>query len=278
MSDTIQSGDTAPPAKVDPETLVLRAQPAPTIRFKRGLVIGLAGFAILAIVLTAWLALSPPNFKLAGAPDEFAEPAKATGDALDNLPLSYADAPKLGPPLPGDLGRPILKHQQSIAADMATQPDAREQSARSALEQAAAERKAARESALLVQTGTLAVADEALPPMAVPAPVMTDTPKSALDLERDPNAQQRKMDFMQASDSGGGVSPHRIRPAASPYLLSAGSVIAASLITGLRSDLPGLVTAQVTEPVFDSATGRIPLIPQVDDLRSGETRPIPTAL
>ena len=34
----------------------------------------------------------------------------------------------------------------------------------------------------------------------------------------------------------------------SPYLLSAGSVISASLITGLRSDLPGLVTAQVTAP------------------------------
>jgi type IV secretion system protein VirB10 len=44
--------------------------------------------------------------------------------------------------------------------------------------------------------------------------------------------------------------------------LSAGSVIAASLITGLRSDLPGLVTAQVTERVYDSATGRILLIPQ----------------
>ncbi|MDG5488888.1 TrbI/VirB10 family protein [Sphingomonas sp. BGYR3] len=262
MTDAIPSGDTAPPAKVDPESLVLRAQPAPTIRFKRGLVIGLAGLAILAIVLTAWLALSPPSFKLTDQPNDLAEPAKAPSDALDDLPLSYADAPKLGPPLPGDLGRPILKHQQSMAADMTAQPDAQEQSARAAREQAAAERKAARESALLVATGTRAVADEALAPVAVPTPVMADTPKSPLDLERDPNAQQRKMDFLQASDNGGGISPHRIRPAASPYLLSAGSVIAASLITGLRSDLPGLVTAQVTEPVFDTATGRIPLIPQ----------------
>jgi type IV secretory pathway VirB10-like protein len=39
-------------------------------------------------------------------------------------------------------------------------------------------------------------------------------------------------------------------------------VISASLITGLRSDLPGLVTAQVTSQVFDSSTGRILLIPQ----------------
>jgi type IV secretion system protein VirB10 len=57
-------------------------------------------------------------------------------------------------------------------------------------------------------------------------------------------------------------NPHALDPAISPYTLSAGSVISASLITGLRSDLPGLVTAQVTERVYDSVTGRILLIPQ----------------
>lgn len=45
-------------------------------------------------------------------------------------------------------------------------------------------------------------------------------------------------------------------------MLQAGSVIAAALITGLRSDLPGQVTAQVTQSVYDSPTGRILLIPQ----------------
>src|SRR3546814_18907084 len=48
----------------------------------------------------------------------------------------------------------------------------------------------------------------------------------------------------------------------SPNTLVAGSVIAASLITGLNSDLPGLVTAQVTQNVYDSATGRTLLVPQ----------------
>src|SRR3546814_1463150 len=42
----------------------------------------------------------------------------------------------------------------------------------------------------------------------------------------------------------------------------AGSVIAASLITGINSDLPGLVTAQVTENVYDTVTGSALLIPQ----------------
>jgi type IV secretion system protein VirB10 len=44
--------------------------------------------------------------------------------------------------------------------------------------------------------------------------------------------------------------------------LSAGTVIPASLLTGLNSDLPGLVIAQVTENVQDSATGRTILVPQ----------------
>lgn len=39
-------------------------------------------------------------------------------------------------------------------------------------------------------------------------------------------------------------------------------MIPASLITGLRSDLPGQVTAQVTEDVYDSPTGKVLLIPQ----------------
>jgi len=42
----------------------------------------------------------------------------------------------------------------------------------------------------------------------------------------------------------------------------AGGAVPASLITGIRSDLPGQITAQVTENVYDSPTGRSLLIPQ----------------
>ena len=76
------------------------------------------------------------------------------------------------------------------------------------------------------------------------------------------HGQQRTADFVGSRDTGGPLNPHALLPAASPYLLAAGSVIPGSLITGLRSDLPGLVTAQVTERVFDSPTGRTLLIPQ----------------
>jgi type IV secretory pathway VirB10-like protein len=45
-------------------------------------------------------------------------------------------------------------------------------------------------------------------------------------------------------------------------VLQAGTIISAALITGIRSDLPGQITAQVTESIFDSPTGRIKLVPQ----------------
>jgi type IV secretion system protein VirB10 len=49
---------------------------------------------------------------------------------------------------------------------------------------------------------------------------------------------------------------------ASPYVVQAGTVIPAALVTGIRSDLPGQITAQVTENVYDSPTGQSLLIPQ----------------
>jgi type IV secretory pathway VirB10-like protein len=52
-----------------------------------------------------------------------------------------------------------------------------------------------------------------------------------------------------------------LESAASPNIVQAGAVIAAALVTGLRSDLPGEIIAQVMENVFDSPAGRVLLIP-----------------
>lgn len=49
---------------------------------------------------------------------------------------------------------------------------------------------------------------------------------------------------------------------ADPNIIQAGSIIPAALITGIRSDLSGQITAQVTQNVYDNPTGRILLIPQ----------------
>ena len=57
-------------------------------------------------------------------------------------------------------------------------------------------------------------------------------------------------------------SPDRLQAVASPYVVQAGTLIAGALLTGIRSDLPGQITAQVTQNVYDSPSGRYLLIPQ----------------
>ena len=57
------------------------------------------------------------------------------------------------------------------------------------------------------------------------------------------------------------VSAERLQAPASPYLLQAGAVIPAALVTGLRSDIKGPAIAQVTQDVFDSLGRGLLLIP-----------------
>jgi len=258
------SEDSASPSpKVDPETLVIRARPARAIRFRRGVIIAIAAIGSVSLIAVTWMALTPRVFRHGVDSPELTQPnGTLSGDALSGLPASYATVPQLGPPLPGDLGKPILEQQRALGmeagagAEQASQAEARDRQA--------AERKAARESAVLVQgqqaTAMNVETASTLRPIEAAAGVAENKP--ALDPDRDPNAQAHKAQFVGTLDPRGDVNPHMLTTAPSPYLLSAGSIISASLITGLRSDLPGLVTAQVTENVYDSPTGRILLIPQ----------------
>ena len=256
--------------KLDPETLVIRASPLRAIRFKRKVVVGITTVGVVALVGVTGIALKPSVFRIIANGDDKSDlGAKAPADALSALPKTYGDVPQLGPPLPGDLGKPILERQQQLLANgsLAQPPlsDGKaqaEQAAQAERERQLAEVRAARQSPMLVQSGGRT---EASPQQTIAwneDPVAVDPGKVALDAERDPNGQQRKSDFVARSTKDDSIDPHVLTRLASPYMLTAGTVIAGSLITGIRSDLPGLVTAQVTENVFDSATGHILLVPQ----------------
>ncbi|MBX5273220.1 IncP-type conjugal transfer protein TrbI [Rhizobium sp. NLR17b] len=78
----------------------------------------------------------------------------------------------------------------------------------------------------------------------------------------DPNGQSSKEDFFNADLKDLGYLPNRVVPQQSAFELKRGSVIPATLITGINSDLPGRITAQVSQNVYDSATGHRLLIPQ----------------
>ena len=78
----------------------------------------------------------------------------------------------------------------------------------------------------------------------------------------DSNGQTSKEDFFNADIKDLGYLPNRVVPQQSRYELKRGSVIPATMITGIISDLPGRITAQVSQHVYDSATGHFLLIPQ----------------
>lgn len=53
----------------------------------------------------------------------------------------------------------------------------------------------------------------------------------------------------------------KVEPPRSPYELRAGFVVPATLISGINSDLPGQIMAQVSQNVYDTPTGKHLLIP-----------------
>jgi len=83
-----------------------------------------------------------------------------------------------------------------------------------------------------------------------------------LAFPQDPNLQQAKLGFSERRSGASTINPDPLQMAPSPYAVMAGTLIPASLVTGLNSDLPGTIIAQVTQPVYDTATGTELLIPQ----------------
>ncbi len=272
-SDAMPTAASAPAeaaAKVDLESLVLRGRPLPATRFRRGAIIGLAGLSATLIAAVGWLAfgLASPDIAVA---DEQDAPiaAKDAAEVVAGVPATYGDVARLGPPLPGDLGRPILAQQRQMASEGFEDPAAgaavdaaarAAQQAETERQRLAAEQRAAQESSVMLQLGNGA------PVQAAPGATMTAgvpaAPGVAPDGGADPNGQRRKNALVGPISGADDISPHRLEPPLSPWTLSAGSVIAASLITGLNSDLPGMVTAQVTQNAYDSVTGRTLLLPQ----------------
>lgn len=267
MTDERSAYPDAGPAKVDPETLVLRARPGRVVRFRRGVIVAIAATGSLALVGTAWLALRPATVGLVASGEDRPAPAtKAATDALAGAPRGYGDVPRLGPPLPGDLGRPILERQREMATETpgASTPqvpaiDPAQQAAEAERQRRMAEAVQARQAPVMMQLSRNAPAEPAAasgaaPPLAPPAP--------AAEAQAVEAGQGRNLSFVAQRGDADAVNPHRLQSAVSSWQLSAGSVISASLVTGLNSDLPGMVVAQVTQNAYDSRTGRTLLIPQ----------------
>lgn len=239
----------AEPKKVAADTLSLRARPRPVARFRRGLIIGLTGAAGLGLSVLAWTALAPRVQTIGHREDPPTPGTQVPAEALSRLPKDYGDLspPKLGPPLPGDLGRAIVA--QPAPADRGTGRQDVEGAMAAERSRLAAQARAAREAGVMAQASSPSAAPALLPDLAPSAEAKT-APTTA------------KLAFLEGVNTAPVRNTHDLAPPASPYQVMAGDVISAALVTGLDSELPGVVIALVTENVYDTVTGRFLLIPQ----------------
>jgi type IV secretory pathway VirB10-like protein len=242
-------------------TAELRLQPGwpPVTRLSRKVLIGLAGVAAVAVSTSLIWALYQGRGR-APATELYNTENKSTPEGLSSLPHDYTvppNVPVIGSPLRGDFGRSMGNSQLSGPGAGAPDPEQR----------LAQETEAARTSRLFATTS----ARERPTAPSTSSPPTADQQAGAqngqvetppLDPEALLNMQDRKLAFLNGPVDRKTVSSDRLANPASRYVVQAGAVIPAALITGIRSDLPGQVTAQVTENVYDSPTGRYLLIPQ----------------
>jgi type IV secretion system protein TrbI len=232
------------------EALRLRPERARVTRLSRKMLASTAAFALVLVCGAVLWALQNNRKSGPAAEELFTTDHHNVADGLGGLPKDYAgiprDVPRLGPPLPGDLGRPIVSAQNQ-SGPLAV--DAEQQRVNQ-------ESEAARTSKVFASTNVR--------PLSATTPP-NDTPANAASSSDDAftqNGQDRKLAFVIASVDRRTTSPDRLTKPASPFVVQAGTVIPGALITGIRSDLPGQITAQVTENVYDTPTGRARLIPQ----------------
>jgi type IV secretory pathway VirB10-like protein len=252
----IETNNAGSPHSTAPKTseeiarsLRLRPERPPVTRLSRKVLASGTALALLLVSAAVLWALQNNRTRVSASEELYSTDHHNVADGLAGLPRDYAgvprDVPRLGPPLPGDLGRPIVA-AQAQSGPLAV--DAEQQRVNQ-------ESEAARISKVFTSTNVR--------PSAATTPAETTrNAVSSSDEDYAENGQDRKLAFVNASIDRRTTSPDRVTKPASPYVVQAGSVISAALITGLRSDLPGQIIAQVTEPIFDSQTGRSLLVPQ----------------
>lgn len=236
--------------------LRLRAEPPKVLRISRKAIAIAAGVGAIGLSAALYIATKPREKDL--AQEQIRTEGRSTpAEGVTSLPRDYSAIPKLGPPLPGDFGRPMLRQREEAEA-RADVPKASGPGPDPAQQQRAQALAQARASSLFFQASRgndSRGAGEGLPGADPPPPLAT-TP-----LATQPTGN---------TDSASSPSTR----------LAAGTLLSAALITAIHSDLPGQVIAQITEPVRDTASGTLTLIPQGsrvigeydNALRAGQSR------
>ena len=231
---------------------VLIAPRRPITRYRPTVIAAMAGAVVLVIGAGFMLGMGQTSARRAAAPEPPGQGPEGPSPVEERLPARYDDAAALPPPTGAavqGVGAPGLE-PSATPASQAPPPVSPE------VQRARQETLAGRASAPFFGgasggsslRATAEGAPSALPASFAPSPA--------------PSAASPKEQFIAAAAARGPQAPILPRPPLSPFEVKAGSLIPAALVTGINSDLPGPVIAQVTEPVFDHRTGRVVLIPQ----------------
>ncbi|EPO6702240.1 TrbI/VirB10 family protein [Pseudomonas aeruginosa] len=262
--DNDQNAATSLPTKEAPESLELRAKPRPVTRLNpRMLAVVVGGLSAAVLGAMLW-SLQPQQRRQDADPNELYNVDRvARSEGLEQLPADYSqlppppapEIPQLGPPLPGDLGGPILRQAQGYGHG----PDAAEAERLALLKEA----EEAAQSSVFFQTGSARKSNVASGGGAqLDPPALGMVSSGAVAAAGTPTQQEQNEAFLSKSVNAQIRNSGLLQMPESPYQVMAGTVIPAALVTGIKSDLPGDVIATVTEPVYDSATGEHVLIPQ----------------
>jgi len=265
--------------KEPPESAALRATPRPVMRLNRRTLATVVGVSCAAVLgATLWSLQSATRSRSSVNPELHNVDRVSKAEGLGQLPADYskvapaAPVPVLGPPLPGDLGRPMLR-VDSGQGTTAGQPMGYDGQANVERVSRAREAEEAAKAPVVfkqVSRTPAANARPAAPPEGsalAESRSRNDAAANAGDSgvgagARALSSADQKQAFLDRPNDPATQSANRLQLPASKFLVSAGTAIPAALVTGINSDLPGPVIATVTESVYDSATGHYVLIPQ----------------
>lgn len=266
-------------AKASPESAALRAAPRPVMRLNRRTLATVVGVSCAAVLgATLWSLQSASRNRGSVNPELHNVDRVSKAEGLGQLPADYsklapeASVPVLGPPLPGDLGRPMLR-AESGQGSLAGRPTGYDEQANVERVSRAREAEEAAKAPVIFKQGsrTPLVNGQAAAPTGGPERAESRSKNDPIANTGDSGSgagtaatgtADRKQAFLDRPNDPATQSASRLQLPPSQFLVTAGTVIPAALVTGINSDLPGPVVATVTESVYDSATGRYLLIPQ----------------
>lgn len=261
------------PPKEDASRLELRARPRPVTRLNRKALIVLVG-ALAAIILLATLwAMRKPATRDTDRSEELHNVERVTkAEGLSALPQDYASlpkAPQLGPP-GGEFGRPMVRAEREAGLEELPErsgfqrnPEEDALRAQRLKEQSEAQETAkAQVFFQLKDRGGGRSSPQPTSESLRPVSQLDGEDALAVSTAPERDSQEQKRAFIAGKPDSRIYASADLQTPRSPYQLTSGITIPAALVTGINSDLPGVVIARVTKQVYDSVTGQHLLIPQ----------------